>query len=80
MIVALAGCATKPPAVEVRTVQAPVIRVEKCVSPSDVPKRPDPLPKRPATISAALDIAVAKVLEWQIYGDRASAVLKGCAG
>lgn len=80
LFVALAGCATKPPAVDIRTVQVPVIRVEKCIAPGDVPKRPGPLPKRPATISAALDIAVAKVLEMTSYAEKADALLRGCAG
>ena len=80
LCLALAGCASAPPAVDVRTVRVPVVRVEKCLAPADVPKRPGALPKRPSTISAALDVAVAKILEWQNYGDRADAVLKGCAG
>jgi hypothetical protein len=75
-----AGCAHKEPAMQVRTVEVPVLRVEKCVAAGDVPRRPAALPKRPKSISAALDLAVAKVLEWQSYGDRADAVLKGCAG
>ena len=77
----LAGCAGKaPPAVEVRTVEVPVVRVEKCIAKRDIPTKPGPLPKRPKAISQALDVAVAKVLEWQSYGDRADAVMKGCAG
>lgn len=77
----LAGCAGKPPpAVDVRTVEVPVVRVEKCLEVADLPRRPAALPKRPATIGAALDVAVAKILEWQTYGDRADAVMKGCAG
>lgn len=78
--VMLAGCSTAQPAIEVRTVDVPVLRVEKCVTGSDIPKRPSDLPKRPASISAALDLTYAKVLEWQGYGARADAVLRGCAG
>ncbi len=79
LCLALAGCASVPPAVEVRTVKVPVIRVEHCLTPGDVPKRPGSLPKRPASISAALDVAVAHILAWQSYGEKADAVLKGCA-
>lgn len=79
-LLALAGCAGKPlPAVEVRTVEVPVLRVEKCIAKADVPAKPAALPKRPQAIGKALDVAVAKVLEWQTYGDRADAVMKGCA-
>jgi hypothetical protein len=76
----VSGCATKPPAVEVRTVQVPVIRVERCLAVADVPRKPGALPKRPKDIRAALDVALAKVLEWQGYGERTDAVLRGCAG
>ena len=76
----LAGCAHKvQPAIEVRTVEVPVIRVEKCIALADIPKVPADLPKRPPGISAALDIAVAKVLELQTYVSKADPLLKGCA-
>ena len=77
---ALAACKSAPPAVEVRTVEVPVIRVERCLAAGDMPPQPAALPKRPGTISAALDVAVAKVLEWQSYGARAAAAMKGCGG
>lgn len=76
----LAGCAHKEPAVEIRTVEKIVTRVEKCIAPADVPKKPGPLPKRPGSISAALDVAVAKVLELQTYAEKADAAMRGCAG
>lgn len=76
----LAGCAHKQPGIEVNTVEVPVIRVEKCLAAGDIPKRPADLPKRPANISSALDVAVAKVLEWMSYGAKADAVMRGCAG
>ncbi len=76
----LAGCAAKEPAVEIRTVSVPVVRVEKCVTEKDIPKVPAALPKRPKSISNALDLAVAKVLEFQKYSVKADAVMKGCAG
>lgn len=75
----LGGCAHKEPAIEVRTVEVPVVRVEHCIAAKDIPARPSPLPKRPKHISSALDIAVAKILELQSYAEKADALLKGCA-
>lgn len=76
----LAGCAHKEPAVEVRTVETTVTRVEKCIAKQDVPAKPEGLPKpRPKNISSALDISVAKVLELLSYADKADALLRGCA-
>lgn len=75
----LAGCATAEPAVRVETVEVPVIRVEKCVAKADVPELPAALPPRPSYLPAALDLALAKVLEWVSYGEKADAVLQGCA-
>lgn len=80
LLALLAGCATTAPAVRVETIEVPVIRVEKCVAASDVPTRPSALPPRPNDIRAALDLAVAKVLEWTSYGEKADPVLRGCAG
>ncbi len=78
---AVSGCATRPPAVEVRTVEVPVIRAEKCVAEKDIPKRPAGLPSpRPKNITSALDVAVAKVLELTSYAEKADALLRGCAG
>lgn len=79
-VVLLAGCATKQPAIQVRTVEVPVIRVEKCVREADLPVRPGRLATpRPKNASRALDLAVAKVMAWERYGGEASALLKGCA-
>lgn len=76
----LAGCAHDQAGIDVRTVEVPVIRVERCIAAGDIPVPPADLPTRPANISAALDLAVAKVFEWQTYGAKAGAVLRGCAG
>ncbi len=79
--VLLAACSTPQPGIEVRTVETTVIRVEKCVSASDIPVRPGKLqPPRPKNAARALDLAVAKVLSWERYGGEASALLKGCSG
>ena len=76
---ALSGCATAQRGIEVRTVEVPVLRVETCIDEADIPRRPGPLPRRPASAVAALDIAIAKLLEWTSYGEKADALLKGCA-
>lgn len=80
LILLLAGCSSTKPAVEVRTVEVPVIRVEKCVETAKVPRKPGALGKRPTVIRAAVDTLLAKVREWELYGDRADVVLRGCAG
>lgn len=79
MILCAAACSHTQPAVEVRTVEVPVIRVEHCLAAADVPRKPSALPKRPATMRAALDIAFAKVLELTSYAEKADALLQGCA-
>lgn len=65
-------------AVEVRTVRVEVPVPVPCVVAADIPERPGPLPPRPADARQALDLAVAKVLEWVGYGEKADAVLRGC--
>lgn len=57
-----------------------------CVDPADVPARPAPLPRRPADARAALDVALAKLVELLGpkldgaggYVGRSSALLAGC--
>lgn len=75
------GCSTpKEPGIEVRTVEVPVIRVTSCLQEKDIPAKPRGLPaRRPKSISAALDVAVAAALEGQNYADKADALLRGCA-
>lgn len=82
---ALAGCAHNEPAVRVETVKVNV--PVACVSPVDVPAKPAPLSPRPADARAALDIAVAKLVELLGpmldgtggYVGKSSALLRGCA-
>lgn len=76
-LILLSACASKP-AIEVRTVEVLKPVPVACVAAVDIPERPGPLPPRPEDARQALDLAVAKVLEWQGYGERASAVLAGC--
>ena len=76
-LILLSACASKP-AIEVRTVRVEVPVPVACIAVADVPERPGPLPPRPEDARQALDLAVAKVLEWQGYGEKADAVLRGC--
>lgn len=78
-VLLLAACAHSEPAVDVRTVEVPVIRVDKCVATKDIPARPAPLPKRPKSISAAVDLLLAKVRSWELWGDKVDPLLRGCA-
>lgn len=78
--VLLAACGSTPRGVEVRTIEVPVLRVEKCLSPPLIPVQPGKLPSpRPENVSRALDLSVAKVLQWEQYGGKADALLRGCA-
>ena len=76
-LILLSACASKP-AIEVRTVRVEVPVPVACVAVADVPVRPGPLPPRPEDARQALDLAVAWVLKWQGYGEKANAVLQGC--
>lgn len=80
--ISLAGCGTpKQPGIEIRTVETVVTRVEKCIDPTDVPKKPAALPRRPSSDARVLaDLLLSKVRQWENYGDKADPVLKGCAG
>lgn len=77
-LILLSACASKP-AIEVRTVRVEVPVPVACIAAADVPVRPGPLPPRPEDARQALDLAVAKVLEWVGYGEKADAVLRVCA-
>lgn len=76
-LILLSACASKP-AIEVRTVRVEVPVPVACVAAADVPERPGPLPPRPEDARQALDLAVAKVLEWIGYGEKASAIFLVC--
>lgn len=79
-VVLLAACQTAQPAVEVRTVEVPVIRVQRCIDPATIPNRPAKLQSpRPPDARRALDLAVAKVMQWERYGGEAHVLMNGCA-
>ncbi len=83
IVLALTGCTTAPPPVEVRIQERVVTVSAPC---------PVTIPERPATLRAedlpddardALRVAVGVLLGWQAaggYGDRAEAALRICAG
>lgn len=78
---ALAGCASSQPGIDVRTVEVPVVRVEKCIAAEDVPETPPWLGRRKSRDARVLaDILLARVFEWQVYGKKVEAVMKGCTG
>ena len=77
---ARASCATMPDqALNVQTQQVLVDRPVACVRAADIPTPPAALPARPADARAALDLAIAKVLAWQGYGEKADPLLRNCA-
>jgi hypothetical protein len=74
----LVACATdQAPRIETQIVKVPV--PVPCVAEADIPAPPAPLGARPATLPQALDLALAKVGEWKIYGAKAGALFAGCA-
>lgn len=78
-LVLLAGCNSRKPVIDVQTVEVPVLRVERCLDKKDIPARPGPLPKRPSSVSVAVDILLGKVRNWELYGDKADASMQACA-
>lgn len=75
----LVGCSTTP-GIEVRTVKVPVLSVEKCIQKKDIPAKPSDLEEMPFNLEVVARLALAKVAEWQAYGNKVDPVLKGCAG
>lgn len=50
-----------------------------CVPADKIPARPGALPARPADARQGEAVAVAKVREWEGYGDHADPLLRACA-
>jgi hypothetical protein len=74
----LTGCAT--PAVKERVVEVVKPVAVQPIKPADVPKLPAPLPKRPANVSSALDLALAGYCEFVAYAIKADPLLRVSAG
>lgn len=81
LCLALAGCATTPPGIEVRTVTRTVEVAKPC--PVVKPSRPVEIKKEalPTQAQNAVLFLYAALLEWQgegKYGDQAEAALETC--
>lgn len=74
----LAACQSGPIRDRIVTVSVPI--ATHPVKASDVPKLPAPLPKRPANVSSALDLALSKWCEGVAYMLRADPLLRVSAG
>jgi hypothetical protein len=75
---ALAGCQT--PAIQTRTVEVKVPVATHPITVAQVPKVPDPLGKRPQSLSAAADQLLAKHCQWVAYALLADPLLRVSAG
>jgi hypothetical protein len=77
-ILALAACQT--PAVKDRVVEVRIPVAVQPIKPDQVPIVPAPLAKRPASLSAAADLLLAKVCELEAYALKADPLLRLSAG
>ena len=73
------GCAGKPRVIY-QTVEVKVPVSVPCLSVTDIPPLPDPLPTMPADANAALSLSLARNFRWRAYGNEADALLRVCAG
>jgi hypothetical protein len=75
-----AACAHGP--TEIRTQEVAVTHVERAITPDQVRAvaPPAPMGPRPSSMSAALDLAIAKLCEYVGYADRADTLLQHAAG
>jgi hypothetical protein len=74
---ALAGCATPTSRIEIRAVSVPV--PVACIAAADVPQRPARLARPlPDDADALLSLALAQILRWQAFGDKADALMTAC--
>ena len=81
-MIALAACAAPHAAAPSLNVQTQTVYIDRpvlCVKAADVPPPPAALPPRPADARAALDLALAKVIEWSGYGEKADPLLRACS-
>ena len=70
-------CKTTEPII--KTVEVPVPVPTPCLDPAAVPAVPEGLGPLPTDQKAALDRALAKLLEWAGYGIEADGKLRACA-
>jgi type IV pilus biogenesis protein CpaD/CtpE len=74
----LSGCATE--ATRTQTVEVKVPVATHPITVAQVPKVPDPLGKRPQSLSAAADQLLAKHCQWVAYALLADPLLRVSAG
>jgi hypothetical protein len=80
-LIAAAGLsACQTPAVKDRVVEVRVPVAVQPIKPAQVPAVPAPLAKRPASLSAAADLLLAKVCELEAYALKADPLLRLSAG
>lgn len=78
-LLALAGCSTPEPGVEVRTVE--VVKTVQVKCPGVAPDRPAPLGPLPTDAVKLAAVLGAKLAEWSgpgAYGDRTEAIFSRC--
>lgn len=78
LALSVAACAT--PAIKEHIVEVKIPVATSPIRPADVPTLPAPLPKRPANVSSALDLALAQVCAFVAYGLKADPLLRVSAG
>ena len=76
----LAACSSAPARLttEVKTVEVSVPVRVACIAPEDVPARPARVLRADADIRGLAAGAVAELRAWELYYDRADALLRGC--
>lgn len=74
------SCSTPPAVTKVQTVEVKVPVAVQPIRSDQVPVLPAPLPKRPDSPSAALDVALAKICEFVGYAVQADPLLRISAG
>ncbi|WP_299327666.1 hypothetical protein [Parasphingopyxis sp.] len=74
-----AGCAGTP-AIQVRTVEIPVVELRHCLSTDDIPATPEPFDRGDETDARnLLALATANLREWRQYGVESQATMRRCA-
>lgn len=79
-LILLAGCAHEVPGIRTQIVEKPVLVVQKCIKKEDVPVKPHTLKEAgtPTDLESALSLSLAKVTEWERYGNKTDEIFKNC--
>lgn len=74
------ACATaRPPAVQVKYVDRPILVQKECVQKGDVPSRPQSLGATPHSLEVVARLALAKVAEYEAYANKADPIMASCS-